>query len=167
MLISDKKSMANPLRQMTLCFLLKDDRILLAMKKRGFGEGKWNGYGGKPMIAETIIDAAIRETQEEIGVTPKQLKKVATLNFIFPKLPKFQDWDQQVVVFFIEDWEGEPRENEEMSPQWFSVHELPFSRMWPDDIYWLPKVLQGNSIKGEFHFNRELQLEDFTIENVT
>jgi 8-oxo-dGTP pyrophosphatase MutT (NUDIX family) len=167
MLQTDKKSLANPLRQVTLSFLLRDDQILLAMKKRGFGIGRWNGVGGKPHIDETIIDAAIRETEEEIKVTPKQLKKVATLSFYYPKLPKFQDWDQQVVVFFIEDWEGEPVETDEVAPQWFSVHALPFSKMWPDDIHWLPKVLQGNSIKGEFHFNRELQLEDFTIENVT
>jgi 8-oxo-dGTP pyrophosphatase MutT (NUDIX family) len=166
MLATDKKSMANPLRQVTLAFLLKDDQILLALKKRGFGEGKWNGVGGKPMIDETIIDAAIRETQEEIGVTPKNLKKVATLNFFYPKLPKFQDWDQQVVVFFIDDWEGEPVETDEMWPQWYSVHELPFSHMWPDDIHWLPKVLQGNVIKADFHFNREIQLEDFRIVEV-
>lgn len=163
---SDKKSFANPLRQVTLAFLIKDTQILLAMKKRGFGEGKWNGYGGKPMIDETIIDAAIRETEEEIGVTSKNLKQVAVLNFYFPKLPQFLDWDQQVVVFFISEWEGEPVETEEMKPQWFPIHELPFSQMWPDDIHWLPKVIQGNSIKGNFRFNKELQLEDFQVSEV-
>ena len=132
---SDKKSLANPLRQATLCFLLRNDQILLAMKKRGFGSGKWNGYGGKPMIDETIIDAAIRETEEEIGVTPKQLQKVATLDFHHPKLPEFHDWDQQVVVFFVTEWEGEPQESDEMKPQWFSIRELPLSRWAASDRY--------------------------------
>ena len=31
----------------TLCLLKKDNSILLAMKKRGFGSGKYNGIGGK------------------------------------------------------------------------------------------------------------------------
>ncbi len=30
-----------------LCFLVKDKRVLLGMKKRGFGVGMWNGIGGK------------------------------------------------------------------------------------------------------------------------
>lgn len=160
---SDKKSLVNPLRQATLVFLIREDEILLAMKKRGFGEGKWNGVGGKPMIDETVIDAAIRETEEEIKVTPKELTKVATMNFYFPKTPRFHDWDQQVVAFFVSEWDGEPTETEEMAPQWFKTHDLPFSDMWPDDIHWLPKVLQGNRIEADFYFNKELSLEDFAI----
>ena len=42
--------------------------LLLGMKKRGFGEGKWNGYGGKMDIAagdKTLKDCALRETHEE------------------------------------------------------------------------------------------------------
>ena len=35
------------MKKTTLCFLLKNDEVLLAMKKRGFGVGKWNGVGGK------------------------------------------------------------------------------------------------------------------------
>lgn len=166
MQVSDKKSLANPIRQATLVFLIKNNQILLAMKKRGFGEGRWNGVGGKPMIDETIVDAAIRETEEEIKVTPKQLKKVATLNFYFPKLDRFRNWDQQVIVFFVEEWEGEPTETEEMAPKWFLQSHLPFSEMWPDDIHWLPKVLQGNIIEAEFRFNKELNLENFSIREV-
>lgn len=34
------------MKKVTIVFLVRDDKILLAMKKRGFGEGKWNGVGG-------------------------------------------------------------------------------------------------------------------------
>ena len=163
---SDKKSLANPLRQVTLAFLIRDKEILLAMKKRGVGEGKWNGYGGKPMIDETIIDAAIRETREEIGVTPKELKHVATLNFYFPALPQFADSNQQVIVFFVRQWEGEIQETEEMAPEWFPLAELPFSKMWPDDIHWLPKVIQGNNVTADFYFNKDMQLDNFSVREV-
>lgn len=34
----------------------------MGMKKRGFGTGLWNGFGGKVDITETIRSASIRET---------------------------------------------------------------------------------------------------------
>lgn len=34
--------------------------ILLGLKKRGFGVGKWNGFGGKVEPGETIPQAAAR-----------------------------------------------------------------------------------------------------------
>jgi 8-oxo-dGTP pyrophosphatase MutT (NUDIX family) len=37
------------------------DRVLLGEKKRGFGEGYYNGFGGKVEKAETILEAAKRE----------------------------------------------------------------------------------------------------------
>ena len=54
----------------TLCLLRRNEEILLAMKKRGFGEGKYNGVGGKIEGTETPEAAMLRETKEEIGVTP-------------------------------------------------------------------------------------------------
>jgi ADP-ribose pyrophosphatase YjhB (NUDIX family) len=51
------------MKEATLCLLIEGDKILLAMKKRGFGVGKWNGLGGKVALGEKIIDAAIRELE--------------------------------------------------------------------------------------------------------
>ena len=92
------------MRQATLLFLIKDNQILLAMKKRGFGQGRFNGVGGKPIPDENILDTAIRETQEEIKITPKNIFQVATLNFYFQNKP---EWDQQVLVFISHEWEGQ------------------------------------------------------------
>lgn len=38
------------------------------MKKRGFGVGKWNGYGGKLDEGESIERCAIRELEEECSI---------------------------------------------------------------------------------------------------
>ena len=45
---------------LTLVLIREPTRILLGMKKRGFGQGRWNGFGGKVEKGETIHQAAIR-----------------------------------------------------------------------------------------------------------
>lgn len=57
----------------TLVFVTRGARILLIRKKRGLGAGKINAPGGRLEPGETPLQAAIRETQEELHITPKQL----------------------------------------------------------------------------------------------
>jgi 8-oxo-dGTP pyrophosphatase MutT (NUDIX family) len=159
-------TLKNPLRQVTLVLLLRDNQILLAMKKRGFGVGRWNGVGGKPDAGETIESAAIRETQEEIGVTPSDLKKMAVLDFFFSQIPQEKNWNQQVIVYTTRQWIGEPVETEEMKPQWFTLGQIPYSTMWPDDIHWLPKVLSGSFVNGAFLFGENDKVLDFRIREI-
>jgi mutator protein MutT len=146
--------METTLRQATLCFLVRGNEILLAMKKRGHGEGFWNGAGGKPEPGEAIEAAAVREVQEEIGVTPLNLREVGKLDFYTHQ----SAWDQQVVVYVATEWEGDPAESEEMRPQWHSQRQLPFDQMWPDDRHWLPHVLAGRYVTGRFRFDERDQM---------
>lgn len=137
------------MRDTTLCLILKGDQILLAMKKRGFGQGKWNGVGGKLNEGETIAQAAIRETKEEIGVDIKEMDKVAILKFRFPYK---EEWNQDVHVFLANNWEGNPIESEEMYPKWFKYNSIPYHTMWDDDKIWLPHVIKGKKVEAEFTF---------------
>ena len=142
------------MKKTTLLFLIKQTDgtitdICLAMKKRGFGMGRFNGVGGKLDEGETIEQAVIRETQEEIGVTPLQYKKIAEIDFQFRDQ---SDWNQNCHVYFCDSWEGEPSESEEMKPEWYRVNEIPFDSMWPDDIYWLPQVLENKLVRAVFTF---------------
>jgi 8-oxo-dGTP pyrophosphatase MutT (NUDIX family) len=153
-----------PVKQYTLVFLLKKSEegvseICLAMKKRGFGAGKWNGVGGKVEAGEQIEDAARREAREEIGVDVIDLTKVAELTFTFLTN---HGWDQFVHVYTSNLWEGEPSESEEMRPAWYVVDGIPYAEMWPDDIFWLPQVLEGKRLRGSFAFGEG----DVILENV-
>ena len=150
-----REKATEPLRQATLIFLLKDGQILLAMKKRGFGADKWNGVGGKRRDGEKIEETAKREANEEIGVSVGYLKEVAILNFYF--LEK-TDWNQQVVVYLSDNWIGEPKESEEMAPRWFDLDEIPYIDMWDDDIFWLPKVLNGSRVEADFLFDENQKM---------
>ena len=135
----------------TLVFLLRDDEILLGLKKRGFAEGKVNGFGGKIENGETIESAAARELAEEcsVHVDLADLTPVARLNFFFPAKSA---WDQVVHVFIAKHWQGEPVETDEMLPMWVKTNAIPYDRMWADDIHWLPLVLQGKRVQAVFTF---------------
>lgn len=134
-----------------VCFLIKDDNVLLAMKKRGFGVGKWNGVGGKVKEGETVEKATVREAKEEIGVEimPSDLEKIAEIYFNFPDK---EGWDNFVHCYVARKWKGEPSESEEMKPEWFKISEIPYDQMWIDDKYWLNEALAGEKIKAEFYF---------------
>ena len=158
-----KKALKFPLKDRTLCFLIDNNRILLGMKKRGFGQGKYVGIGGKVEENERIEDAAIREVKEEIGVTLKDIERVASLNFYFPYVEKPEFWNQRVYVFISKSWNDNITETEEILPQWFTVYKIPFETMWDDYNYWLLDMLNGKKLNAEFLFNREFKVEDWSI----
>lgn len=146
----------------TLCTVVSDGKILLGMKKRGFGEGWWNGFGGKLKSGETIEEAAIRECQEEAGITPTSILPRAVLHFYFEDSPE----EIEVHVFLIEAFTGDVQESEEMCPQWFPVSEIPYEKMWADDPYWLPQVLAGKRLSGRFWFQDIKTLLRHEVEEV-
>lgn len=148
----------------TLCLLKKENSILLAMKKRGFGAGKYNGVGGKIEKNETPEQAMIRETQEEISVTPIKYEKVGTMNF-----DEYYKGNKENITFhlyLVYEWEGAPKESEEMNPKWFDISEIPYDQMLPDDKYWLPLILEGKKLKAYFEFDEEWNLLSKKIEDL-
>src|SRR5689334_780570 len=102
----------------TIVFPRYETSILLGMKKRGFGQGWWNGFGGKLKGNETYEDSARRETLEEAGLYIGKLLNVANLNFYF---------DNELGVVsraYITDVTESAKETEEMRPQLFPQDQL-------------------------------------------
>jgi len=149
----DNMAKERPKEQKTLCIVLDrvKERILLAMKKRNFGAGKYNGFGGRVEAGETVEQAAIRELREEslLEANITHLKKAGEIDFYFPHKPEF---DQTVHVYLLEQYRGEPKETDEMAFKWFDVKAIPYHQMWDDDKYWLPKVLEGKKLRASFTF---------------
>ena len=136
----------------TLCLIYKHPKILLGMKKRGFGAGRWNGFGGKMNEGESVEDGARREMLEEASVNILALDKVGMLRFDFEGK---SESEIEAHIFRVIDFTGEPQETEEMTPRWFDVRSIPFDSMWPDDRYWMPLFLEGKRFSGSFLFDKE------------
>ena len=132
---------------------MKDGRVLLIRKKRGLGAGKVNGPGGKIEPGETALESAIREVQEEIGVTPLAIEERGMLHFQFA-----DGYSLECAVFIANDLDGEPVETVEAAPFWVPVDAIPFDEMWADDRHWLPEVLAGKSFRGRFEFDGDTML---------
>jgi 8-oxo-dGTP diphosphatase len=145
-----------PQLRATLMFIVDPatQRVLLIRKKRGLGAGKINGPGGKMDPGETEEQCAIRETQEELHVTPLNPVRHGELCFQFT-----DGLAMAVGVYRATAWQGEPQETPEAIPLWTALSELPFHEMWADDHYWLREVLvEEKHFIGKFLFADDTML---------
>jgi 8-oxo-dGTP diphosphatase len=146
-----------PTEYANLCFVIRDGQILLIRKKRGLGAGKINGPGGRLEKGETALESAIRETQEELGVTPTDLEHIGELFFQF-----LDGYKLHVAVFAAGGCDGELRETDEATPIWTKIDQIPYHDMWEDDAYWLPLLLKRKKFCGYFVFDGE-KLLSYTL----
>jgi 8-oxo-dGTP diphosphatase len=138
----------------TLVFVVKDDQMLLIRKKRGLGAGKINAPGGRLEPGEEPLEAAVREAQEELRITPLNLEYSGENLFQF-----VDGYSIHVHVFKGDDFEGEPTETDEASPIWAPVDAIPYEEMWEDDRLWIPLVLDGVRFFGRYLFDDDAMLD--------
>ena len=147
---------------LTLVIVHDRGRVLLGRKKRGFGAGKWNGFGGKVEANETIEEGARRELLEEAGIGTVAVERRGRILFHFAGDPVALE----VHIFRTRSHTGEPQESDEMEPQWFDDNAIPYDTMWPDDKYWLPLFLEGKRFEGEFWFDGEKTINRYELKEV-
>lgn len=142
----------------TLVFVVVDNRVLLIRKKRGLGAGKINGPGGKLEKGETPVQCAIREVQEELGISIGEPAGRGELRFQF-----IDGYSIHVHVYLSDSFTGNPIETDEAIPLWFDLSEIPYEEMWADDIIWLPRILNGDCVNGSFVFDGDEILEQRVV----
>lgn len=136
-----------------LTFIRVGGRVLLILKKRGLGQGKFNAPGGRLEPGETPEQAAVRETREEVGLTPLNLAAAGRLDFAFT-----DGYSLRCHVFTADAFEGELTETDEAAPFWCDEDEIPYGRMWSDDRLWIPLMLEGRGFEAQFVFDGDLML---------
>ena len=111
------------------CAITSNHNGELLLMRRGFepNRGKWSMPGGFVDLGESVEDAAIRETQEEIGVhiTLQQLVGVYS-----------RSTDRIVVVVYAAQTEGTPvRTEEALEVEAFRPTTIPWDELafWSDD----------------------------------
>lgn len=143
-----------PTDRAVLLFVIRGGEVLLIRKKRGLGAGKINGPGGRIEPGETSEQAAIRETQEELRVTPIAPRIRGRLRFQF-----VDGYALSCDVLSSDACEGVPEETDEATPRWTPLHAIPFDEMWADDRLWLPLMLAGRPFDGRFVFDGDAMLD--------
>ncbi len=134
-------------------FCVREDKVLLGVRKTsslGLGIKRLSGLGGKvgdetEFANETHEEALVRELREEVGIEVKNAMCMGNVRFIFPHKPK---WTLDTKIYLIDEWEGEPVETEAIAPEWVSVSDIPWERMWSDNYIWVPKVLMREKIQA-------------------
>ena len=137
-----------PKETAVLTFIRCGGELLLIEKKRGLGAGKVNAPGGRIEAGETAEAAAVRETREEVGLTPLGLCPAGRLDFAFT-----DGYSLRCHVFTADGFEGTMAETDEAVPFWCAESQIPYDRMWADDRLWLPMMLAGRAFEGQFVFD--------------
>jgi 8-oxo-dGTP diphosphatase len=138
----------------TLLFVIRGKRVLCIRKKRGLGAGKINGPGGKIDPGESAAQAAVREVQEELGITPIDVQARGAIDFQF-----VDGYSLRVYLFTAPNYDGEPEETAEAIPIWVSTEAMPYDEMWADDRLWMPLLFDGRTVCGRAIFDGDTLLD--------
>ena len=53
-----------------------------------------------------------------------------------------------------------------MTPQWYNEADIPYAKMWADDVYWMPLFLAGKQFKGVFNYSDDETIVQHTLQEV-
>jgi len=104
--------------------IIKDNKVLFGKRKNSHGDGTWSLPGGHLEFGESWEDCALREVEEEVGITINNLHFVTATNDIFQAEEK-----HYVTLFVKADYVAgevtlkEPEKCEQWD--WFSWDNLP------------------------------------------
>lgn len=153
-------------------FPVDQNYVLLGLQKSGKWEGYFNGFGGEILPDESIHDCARRELQEEAGIIAAEgdLTLYGKIHYVHQQ-HAFRP--SAVYVYLYEKWDGKyPRDCELMVENYLftpSQSQIPFNKMPPNDILWLPRILNGEFVKAELTYETthrdEFMLKSVEFEN--
>jgi 8-oxo-dGTP diphosphatase len=138
----------------TLVFVVDGRRMLLIRKKRGLGAGKINAPGGRLEPGETFEACAVREVEEELRVTPRDVVYAGENSFQF-----LDGYSIHAKVYRASACSGTAVETPEAVPLWVDVDAIPYPEMWEDDHLWIPHLLAGRSFRGRYVFDGDAMLD--------
>lgn len=125
----------------TVCYLLKDDEILMLYrnkKKNDINEGKWIGVGGKIEEGEDPFQSIRRETLEETSLKLNKVDMRGIIIFVYNNKVEY------IYVFTSNDFEGNLGECNEGDLKYINKKDILNSNLWEGDKIFLKHILEND-----------------------
>lgn len=103
--------------------ILRDNKILLLLRKKAPESGCWTIPGGKVEFGETVEEAILREVKEEINAEGKIIAPLGVTNHILKEEGTHYVSPRFLVELLEEPKNMEPESHEAM--EWFPIDNLP------------------------------------------
>src|SRR5215475_5863882 len=105
------------------CLVIASDRVLLIKRGNEPEIGKWTYPGGFVDFAERAIDAAVRETYEEVGIR-------VTIDRLLGVYTDPSNHNAQSIVYLAEARDGRPTPSTEaVEVEFFAPKEIPWEQL--------------------------------------
>ena len=119
--------------QVAVAILMQPNgKYLLASRPNGKGwAGWWEFPGGKLEAGESAEHALIRESQEELGITPTQIQPWIKRRYDYPATHDAEAKTVLLHFFFVYAWQGELQAREGQQFAWQHPRKLNVSPMLP------------------------------------
>ena len=124
------------MRYTTLCYLENPAGEYLMLhrvkKENDCNRDKWIGIGGKFLDGESPEECALREINEETGLTVTGYRYRGIVTFVSDR------WETEYMHLFTADaWTGEQRPCDEGELAWIGKDELLTKKLWAGDRIFL------------------------------
>lgn len=143
------------------CLTIVDDiennRVLMVENQRGINKGYMNFPGGKREFDETIEYSNVRETMEETGIIPLNMRELGKI--------EYQPVGIEMHIFYTNEYKGRIRDREgETKVKWVDRDHIPFDRMRSSDVEWVK-----NALTKQDRINKRVtykENDEYTIEDI-
>ena len=143
-----------------LLYAFRNNEVLmLHAREKDTLPSKWNGLGGKLEAGETMLEAAVREFEEEASCKTEasQWKWLGQLHFPDFKHHRSEDWWVNVFVTDLTDAQAESIPLNDPMQVEGTLHFVPTSRvlcldLWEGDREFLPLVFDRIPFQGTFFY---------------
>lgn len=119
------------LLQTTLCYLEQDGCYLMLhriKKKKDVNHDKWIGVGGKFEPGETALACALREVQEETGLTMQNPQYRGIVDFYYAPWPA-----ERMHLYTCTEFTGTMTDCNEGTLEWVPKEAVQNLPIWPGD----------------------------------
>ncbi len=133
------------MRMTTLCYIEKDDQVLMLLRNKkevDENKGKWIGIGGKVEEGESPNECLLREVKEEVGVELTSYRFRGIVTFVS------DEWgSEQMILYTADGYAGEIDMNcNEGTLAWIDKNQLMDLNLWEGDKAFLSELFSDTCL---------------------